>query len=399
MVQAMGTTAVRLPGGSTVDDNWHFNVNNQNQTIGQMANFIASINGVGVVSVNYGTGSPQEAAALLAYLNGSPSSTVSLGMGEQWNTSTSSWQNVNWQTAGYWASLRTATPISGNPDGLNFLRLGRAAPFGLHYWEMGNEIYGSWEMDEHGTGGDTLPMPAGATSAAHDPTTYVSFAKQFAALAAQIDPTISIGLASQGTDTEFNDWIVNLLKQCAAQGFTPGFISDHLYDQQPGQENDTTLLSDPSKRVTPTPANPLDWSQRAQAYRTLLNTYLGSAAPNVELLATEINSVSSDPGKQMTSLVNGIFIADSVGELMQTEYNGTWIWDLHNSYDTTQNDSASLYGWRSGGDYGVLGTSGTKPASCRSRPGSRPASRCPSLAPLLVRCGSPRTGRAPHAAG
>ena len=69
------------------------------------------------------------------------------------------------------AALRAVAPLAQN-DGLNFLRLGRAAPFGLHYFEVGNEQYGSWEVDRHGQGGDTgLP---------HDPATYVRFAKRFA---------------------------------------------------------------------------------------------------------------------------------------------------------------------------------------------------------------------------
>src|SRR5208337_2100976 len=51
------------------------------------------------------------------------------------------------------------------------------------------------------------------------------------------------------------------------------------------------------------------------------------------------------------------FIADSLGELMQTSYDGAIVWSLRNGpYDTSNNDSSSLYGWREGGDYGLLGT-------------------------------------------
>ena len=178
--------------------------------------FIASVGGIGMVTVNYGTGSPQEAAAWLAYLNASPSSTVNIGYGEQWDANTSTWVQVNWQTAGYWASLRAASPLHTD-DGLNFLRLGRSAPFNTHYFEIGNEIYGSWETDEHGSGGDT--------GAPHDPATYIAFAKTFSTLANQISPGISIGIDGDGPDT----WMADVLQQCASQGFTPGFISDHNY--------------------------------------------------------------------------------------------------------------------------------------------------------------------------
>jgi hypothetical protein len=103
---------------------------------------------------------------------------------------------------------------------------------------------------------------------------------------------------------------------------------------------------------------------RAAGYRALLRQVLGGAADGVELLATEFNSVYANPGKQSTSLVNGLFVADALGSLLQTEYNAADVWDLRNSWDTGNNNSASLYGWRRGGDYGLVGTSnGTPPSS------------------------------------
>ncbi len=60
--------------------------------------------------------------------------------------------------------------------------------------------------------------------------------------------------------------------------------------------------SDPSD-----PGNPYDWAVRAADYESLLTQYLGAAGKNVQLLATEFNSVYSNPGKQTTSLVNGLF--------------------------------------------------------------------------------------------
>src|SRR5262249_6928293 len=83
----------------------------------------------------------------------------------------------------------------------------------------------------------------------------------------------------------------------------------------------------------------------------------------VELLATEFNSVYSNPGKQSTSLINGLYVADSLGIILQSEYNAADVWDLRNSWDTANNNSASLYGWRQGGDYGLLGGTGSPPAT------------------------------------
>jgi hypothetical protein len=347
MVQNAGLTMFRFPGGSSSDD-FHFNAAptyNGEGTDASMASFISSANGVGLATIDYGSGSSQEAAAFLAYLNAPVGNTTPIGNGQEWNDSTSAWQTVNWQNAGYWASLRASAPLA-HDDGLNFLRLNHPAPIGIHYWEVGNEEYGSWEIDHHTT--------------QHDPATYIAFAKQFAGYAAQTDPTISIGL-DVGSPGDYSNWTANILQQSVAQGFTVGFLSDHNYVQAPGSESDTNLLLDTVSDTGSNPSdpgNPYDWAVRASKYETMLSQYLGSAGTKVELLATEFNSVYSNPGKQTTSLVNGLFVADSIGALLETPYDGADVWDLRNSYDTGNNNSSSLYGWRKGGDYGLIGSPG-----------------------------------------
>ncbi len=355
MVQAAGLNFFRLPGGSS-SDTWHFNVGptyNGEGTTPSMASFIAAVGGTGLVTLNYGTASPQEGAALLAYLNGSTTNTTAIGVGPQWSDSSNSWVNVDWKTAGYWAGLRAATPLATD-DGLNFLRLGRSAPFGIKYFEVGNEIYGNWETDHHAT--------------PHDPATYVAFAKQFAAYAAQIAPSIGIGVDGSGTGGSYSqiagNWTDQVLQQCAAQGFTPNFVSDHNYMFDPGNENDANLLlhsaTDPNATGY---GGPINWAGRAAAYRNLIAKDLGAAGAGVQLLATEFNSVSYNPSNQTTSLVNGLWLADALGGLLQTEYNGGSFWDLRNGYDTSHYNG-NLYGWRTGGDYGLLGSgSGQAPAT------------------------------------
>jgi hypothetical protein len=64
--------------------------------------------------------------------------------------------------------------------------------------------------------------------------------------------------------------------------------------------------------------------------------------------------VSSSPGKQTTSLVNGLFRADSFGQILQTEFNSLVWWDLRNGQDPGNNNSPLLYGWRQYGDYGFV---------------------------------------------
>jgi alpha-L-arabinofuranosidase len=359
MAAAAGLDAYRFPGGSSSDD-FHFNVaNNFNDpvaiTIPQFIQFIASVGGTGVVTLDYGSGSPQEAAAQLAYLLGSTADGTTIGNGIKWNDGTGQWQTVNWSTAGYWASLRAAIPLA-HDDGLNFLRIGHAAPFtGIKYWEIGNEVYGSWEIDHHGT-----PAPGGvSTGAPHDPATYVAFTKQFANLSAGILtaaglPGISIGIDSGDPTGSDNFWTRNVLTIGLSSGFVPAFVSDHSYMMEPGTESDSYLLNN----TVAYPGSILDWSTRYGLYQTLLQQTLSSQAANVQIMATEFNSVYTQPGKQSTSLVNGLFIANSLGSLLTSGYSGGFVWDLRNSWDTGQNNSNLLYGWRKAGDYGILGPAG-----------------------------------------
>jgi alpha-N-arabinofuranosidase len=351
MATAAGLSMFRFPGGSSSDD-FHFATPptyNGEGTATSMASFIGSVQGVGMVTLDYGSGSPQEAAAFLAYLNGTAGNKTYIGKGLEWNDSTSQYDTVNWKYAGFWANLRGSKPLAVD-DGLNFLRINHPAPFNIHYFEVGNEEYGGWEIDHH--------------AIQHDPATYVSFAKKFGQYAAQISPTISIGMDTGSVTSYFNNWTANVLQQCASQGFIPGFLSDHSYMQGPGNESDSFLLehtvSDPNNQD---PNSPFDWALRAAGYRALLQQELGANASKVELLATEYNSVYSNPGKQTTSLVNGLFVADSVGSILETEYNSALFWDLRNGYDTSGNNSASLYGWRQGGDYGLLGVGNSPPST------------------------------------
>jgi hypothetical protein len=357
MVEAAGISIYRFPGGSSSDD-YHFNKSNNytpgEDTIPQFAQFITSVGGLGIATTDYGSGSPQEAEAELAYLEGSTTDTTVIGTGIEWSDAAGAWQNVNWQTVGYWASLRAATPLA-NDDGYNFLRIGKTNPFiDIPYWEIGNEEYGSWEIDHHGTAG-----PGGvSTGSKRDPATYAAFAAAFASFDANDPnlPKVSVGIDSgDPTGAGDNNWTKNVLTFGYADGFVPGFISDHNYVQGPGQENDSFLLNNTVSSATST----LGWATRASDYEAMLQQTVGSAnAAGVKLMATEYNSNYGTEGKQMTSLVEGIFIADSVGSLLSSGYSAGLVWDLRNGWNTTGNNSPLLYGWRQGGDEGLLGTSG-----------------------------------------
>jgi hypothetical protein len=223
--------------------------------------------------------------------------------------------------------------------------------YGFKYWEIGNECYGTWEYD--------------IQASPHDPYTYGTRAVQYLQAMRAVDPTIKIGVVADASEDSYavgytshpatnpvtgvahNGWTPVMLATMKAAGVLPDFLIYHRYEQNPGSENDSVLLQDA-----------LTWPQDAASLRSMLTDYLGTAGAGIEILVTENNSVSSSPGKQSVSLVNGLYLADSTANLMQTEINSLTWWAFHNGQgQNTQanpiNISSSLYGWRMYGDYGV----------------------------------------------
>jgi hypothetical protein len=322
LLTEIGNQALRFPGGSLSNDyHWQTGTTGGNPTpwatsFDEFAH-VATVTGAQVfISVNYGSGTAAEAAAWVQYSN---------------------------VTKGY----------------------------GFRYWEIGNENYGPWETDVN-----TRP---------HDPFTYAHRFKDYWDQMKAVDPTIKIGaVAITGEDTfatytdhpatnprtglAHNGWTPVMLATLKTLGVTPDFLVYHRYAQAPGAESDAGLLQSTSS-----------WAADAADLRRQLTDYLGAAGAGVELVCTENNSVFSGPGKQTTSLVNGLFLADSVGEAMKTEFNALIWWDLRNGQETGNNNAAWLYGWRPYGDYGIV-TYTTPPG---------PADRYPTfyVAKLLSRFG------------
>ena len=345
MLSNMGVQALRFPGGSVADQyHWVHNIDSVGQYYYQesVASFIqvaTNANAQTMITVNYGDGTPSEAAAWVAYVNATTNNPQYLGVDSH---------GTDWQTAGHWASLRASAPLAMD-DGMNFLRISRAEPLGLKYWEIGNEVYGFWEND--------------VNYLSHDPYTYAVRCQQYISLMKAVDPTIKIGVvASSGVNSYVNNtfhpaldpvtqqiyygWTPVLLATLAGLGVTPDFAIFHMYPEDPGFESDAALLNNGNGWST--------WTNTASDLRTQINDFMGASGTNIELICTENNSDVANPGKQSVSLVNGLYKADTLGQLMQTEFNGLFWHDFRDGViETTGNMSPSLYGWRMFGDFGV----------------------------------------------
>jgi len=299
LLNEMGTRIVRLPGGSLSDEyHWASNISLANtwQWGTSFANFVhvitnANVNAQAIITVNYGTGTPAEAAAWVRHAN-----------------------------------------VTNH--------------FGFKYWEVGNENYGTWETDSN-----TFP---------HDGYTYAVRAATYMAQMRAADPTIKIGVpVVTGENSSVNGYtnhpIVNartgqtnygwtpvVLATLKSLGTTPDFLVHHVYPEYQS-DSDPALLQASA-----------NWALDAADLRQQITDYFGSGGTNIELLCTENNADAGSQGRQSTSIVNGLYYADSLGQLMKTEFNGFVWWDFRNGTDTGGDFNSLLYGWRTYGDLGMV---------------------------------------------
>jgi hypothetical protein len=223
----------------------------------------------------------------------------------------------------------------------------------LRYWEIGNECYGSWETDSNNN--------------PHDPFTYAVRARDYIQQMKALDPTLKVGVvAVPGEDNYANEyashpafnprtgqthygWTPVVLTTLKSLGVLPDFLIHHRYPESTDQKNPAGTDSDAVLLQSST-----QWALDAADLRQQINDYFGAGGASIELVCTENNSDSGAQGKQSTSLVNGLYYADSLGQLMQTEFNAFVWWDLRNGTDTNGWFDSTLYGWRDYGDLGMV---------------------------------------------
>jgi len=307
LLQEIGCTALRWPGGSTSDDYHWANDSANNAIFRHLAtNLAAQV----FTTVNYGSGTAAEAAA--------------------------------------WV-------LSAN----------QTNQCGFKYWEVGNECYGSWENDTH--------------AIQHDPYTYatnaVAYIQQMKAAYPSVPIKVGVvvvpgeGSSSNNathfainprTGTTNYGWTPIVLSQMKALGVLPDFLIYHFYAQwtdsgwtyyDPSPDSDPLLLQVAGNS---NPQTWSDWASAASSLRQQITDYIGAPGTNIELCVTENNSDSGEMGRQSTSVVNALYMADSTSQLMKTEFRSYIWWDLHNGTSTDGDMDPTIYGWRTNGDYGVL---------------------------------------------
>ncbi|HVU67726.1 MAG TPA: cellulose-binding protein, partial [Ktedonobacteraceae bacterium] len=317
-----GISVLRYPGGSASDIyHWQSHSEDNGGYVNPSDTFdafmgVAQASGAqAMITVNYGSGTPQEAAGWVRYANKGGS--------------------------GY--SGPVPTYAGGSSTGHTY---------GIKYWEIGNEVYGdgtygsTWENNTHGLG----------------PATYASNVVSFSQAMKAVDSSIKVGvvLTTPGnwpdgstSASSPQPWNTTVLSTACS---SIDFVIIHWYPQGPGSESDSALLSDTSQVAG-----------MASTVRSELSQYCGSHASAVQIMLTETNSVSYNPGKQTVSLVNALYLADNYMAWLENGIANVDWWNLHNGPSTGNNNSSSLYGSAQYGDYGVLSV-GTSPEPAADTP-------------------------------
>jgi len=213
-LKTAGVTTPRYPGNHGVADLYHWSTASLTKykasgdavylaPESNMANFAQTAEKMGgaLIVVNYGSnvdgtggGEPAEAAAWVAYANGDPADTRAIGKDSTGH---------DWQTIGYWATLRGDAPFAGD-DGLNALRAHHPKPFGFKLWQVGDQLYNNGFFGGEHVGNPDLhgPVPTGPKDFARlkkdprlSPDAIATNYKAFVAAMKAVDPSIQIGVA------------------------------------------------------------------------------------------------------------------------------------------------------------------------------------------------------------
>jgi hypothetical protein len=299
-------------------------------------------------------GTPQEAAAFVAWANiglDAPRKILDLDLGVDVHG-----RNVG--TVRRWAEMRASQPLAQN-DGLNNLRIGRTKAFGVKLWELDNE---PWLRPER-----------------TDWLGYANFCKEADALMKKVDPTIKTGITifgsgepgivkrvvknpTTGRESHAFEHVVSYYLAGHDQQLSPGrlvpdFVVIHNYagiNNGPSANLGTLLTMEQRGRG--------DWVSIQKKERGILRDYWGAKDGEEPILIVSEHNISATfpLTKQTRSLVSALYVADSLGSIMQFpegEFEGmAWHdWDDGPLHKGSYSENSALYAWRNEAGYGVYG--------------------------------------------
>ncbi len=320
---ASGLTVSRLPGGSwsnyynwldceqTGICPWDWGVARPSDFI----NFLRDTNTQGMYTVNQNNTS-KEAAALVAFFNGAVNDNTIIGVDVR---------GVDWGMVSDWAQLRSD---NGNPQ-----------PINIKLWEVGNEIYGGtpdsgtdcvsfgWEQVWTCDGTEYVN---GIGSGANRKEGYLEFRDAMQA----VDPTILVGAVGVSDQDGWSNWGNEVI---AAAGNVMDFYVIHHYGYGSPAGTMAEALALPQAT----------WSAMMADVEASFNQHAGGR--QVPIAITEHNLFAFeglDSGDWMSRAVNALYLADSLGQMMENGFEMANQWDIAHGL---QGDNAA-YGLMKGHD-------------------------------------------------
>lgn len=322
---AANPTIIRIPGGSWSNGYdwsncemndvcpWDWGV----LTPTDFINFLQETGAEGMFTINQ-NGTSKEAAAAVAFFNGSVNDNTVIGEDVRGH---------DWGKVSDWAQLRSN---HGNPD-----------PINIKYWEIGNEIYGGksgsgkdcldWGWEDVWTC-DGVEYVKGIGSGSNRKEGFIEFRNAMRA----VDSTIMVGAVGipLGNSPDFwinyYNWGNEVIEEAGA---VMDFYVIHQYAYTNPPANRQDALAKPQST----------WQPIMEDLKASFDQYANGR--RVPIAVTEYNLFAvqdNDTGQWMTQAVNMLFMADTIGQMMENEFAIANQWNLANGQ-----------AWN-GTDYGML---------------------------------------------
>ena len=305
---ALGSPLLRMPGGSWSGAyDWLACENGDQQACywtwaarpTDFMNFMRATGSPGMwtVSVN---GTPQEAAALVAFFNGTVDDTRTIGV---------DLRGRDWKTVGDWARLRAQ---HGNPT-----------PLPIRLWEFGNEVYGGkagagaecasfgWEDVWTCDGAEYMQ---GKGSGATRQDGYLTFRTAMRT----VDANILVGAVGVDNPSDWTNW-GNEVIGIGAADLDFYIVHRYAYSQTPAS---AAAVLEPPQRT---------WANVVADLNTAFDRY--AAGRRAPIAVTEYNLVAFqdlDTGQLMRQAVNALSIADTIGQMATQGIQIANQWNLAN---------------------------------------------------------------------
>jgi hypothetical protein len=219
-------------------------------------------------------------------------------------------------TLNYGSNL--ACDAGGEPsEAAAWVAFAKSNGYRVSYWTVGNEVYGSWEYDLH--------------KHPHDPHTYSTAVRTgYYPQVKAADSAAKVGVVVNTPDDHaWNDVVLH-----DAQPFD--FVELHYYPQY-NTDSDEFLLGPAIDKFKRDLAG-LRAEMNAAGLSASMPIYLG-----------EYNNDAGNEGKQSVSIVNGLFVGQMLGTLMNAGVPMSTFWLAYGSCDQDGDFSNKLYGWQNFG--------------------------------------------------